>query len=78
MSEKNNFDFDNLFKVGMILLIRVSSRNTFVSGSSGELMSTRTRTVRPSRSTSSRVRTFAISPSTGLRFLIRPVETRVP
>ena len=56
-------DLDNLFKVGMILLILVSSKNRFVTGSRGELMSTRTSTVRPSRLTSSRVRTLAISQS---------------
>ena len=62
-ARSTTFDLDNLFKVGTILLMRVSSRNTLVSGSSGELMSTRTRTVRPSRSTSSRERTFAIKQS---------------
>ena len=62
-ASSTTFDFDNLFKVGRILRILVSSMKTLVSGFRGELMSTRTSTVRPSRSTSSRVRTFAINHS---------------
>ena len=59
-ASNTTLDLDKRFRVGTILLILVSSKNTLVTGSRGELMSTRTMTVRPSRLTSSRVRTLAI------------------